>query len=131
MSYKLNSFSILGRMSYQVHLLFYPAALLTYIMAIKPYMKARSEKAVQDEWDALPKAKVLDPDLFNPFSPIPYHNSKEVKYSIDHIRMFNYVNKNHLSVKDYPWKSYHNSYDHNNTNAYLYNWTSTHEPIDV
>jgi hypothetical protein len=28
------------------------------------------------------------------------------------------------------WKNYHNSYDHNNKNAYTYNWTSVHSPVD-
>ena len=131
MSYKLNSLSILGRMGYQTHLLFYPSLLFVFVAVVKPYMKARAEKQEQEEWDKLPKTKVVDPDLFNPFSPIPYHNSREVKYATAHIRMHNYVNKNHLNVQDYPWKSFHNSFDHNNTNAYLYNWTSIHEPIDV
>jgi hypothetical protein len=60
------------------------------------------------------KAKKVDPDLFNPFSPIPYHNNSELKYVFSHVNMHNYVNKNHLNVKDYVWKDYHRSFDHNN-----------------
>jgi hypothetical protein len=26
-------------------------------------------------------------------------------------------------VKEYAWKNYHNSYDHNNDKTYLFNWT--------
>ena len=78
----------------------------------------------------MPKLKKVDPDIFNPFTPIPYHNNPELKYAFNHIKLFNYANKNHINVRDYPWKDYHNSYDHNNTNEYLYNWVSMHGPRD-
>ena len=78
----------------------------------------------------MPKAAKVDPDLFNPFSPIPYHNNPELKYGFAHIHMHGYMNENQLNTKTYVWKGFHNSYDHNNQGAYLYNWTSLHSPKD-
>ena len=130
MSYRANPLSTLGRMSYGVHLLFYPGALLTYLFVVKPIMTKRNEASEQAQWDGMPKLKKVDPDIFNPFTPIPYHNNPELKYAFNHIKLFNYANKNHINVRDYPWKDYHNSYDHNNTNEYLYNWVSMHGPRD-
>ena len=34
----------------------------------------------------------IDPDLYNPFTPIPYHNNPEIKYGLAHIRMHGYLN---------------------------------------
>ena len=130
MSYKKNALSIFGRMGYLPHLLFYPTALGAYIYGIKPWMDERSRKSEQDEWDKMPKAKPVDPDLFNPFTPIPYHNNPELTYVFAHINMHDYLNENHINVHDYVWRDYHNSYDHNNENGYLYDWTSMHEAID-
>ena len=73
---------------------------------------------------AMAKAKVVDPDYFNPFTPIPFHNNPELKYVFADINMRKYVNENHINVKDYQWKNYHDSYDHGNKKTYLYNWTS-------
>ena len=78
----------------------------------------------------MPKARKVDPDVFNPFSPIPYHNNAELKYAFAHVNLFNYSNRNHLNPKEYVWKDYHNSFDHNNTNQYLYDWTSMHAKRD-
>ena len=39
MSYRANPLSILGRMSYGAHLLFYPGALITYAFIVKPIME--------------------------------------------------------------------------------------------
>ena len=78
----------------------------------------------------MPKAKKVDPDLFNPFSAVPYHNNQELKYLFSHINMHNYVNVNHINAKEYVWKGFHKSFDHNNTNEYMYNWTSVHSPRD-
>lgn len=78
----------------------------------------------------MPKAKKVDPDLFNPFTPIPYHNNPELKYAFAHINLFGYINENQINTQTYAHKNYHNSYDHDNKNAYLYNWTSLHGAID-
>jgi hypothetical protein len=76
------------------------------------------------------KAKKVDPDVFSPFSPIPYHNNPELKYQFAHVHMHNFVNENQISTKDYAWRDFHNSYDHDHKNAYTYNWTSVHGAID-
>ena len=70
------------------------------------------------------KAKTVDPDYFNPFSPIPFHNNAELKYVFAEVNMRKYVNENHINTKDYQWKNYHNSYDHGNKKTYTYNWSS-------
>ena len=69
-------------------------------------------------------AAKVDPDLFNPFTPIPYHNNLELKYAFAHVNMRNYIDKEHLNVDDYIWKSFHDSYDHGDKKKHMYNWTS-------
>ncbi len=78
----------------------------------------------------MPKARKVDPDLFSPFSPIPYHNNPELKYGFAHIRMHNKLNENQIDPKTYVWRGFHNSYDHDNKAAYTYNWTSLHSARD-
>ena len=87
-------------------------------------------KAQKELDEAMPKLKKMDPDLFNPFSPIPYHNSVDVKYATEHIRMYHYLNENQINVENYPYKNYNFSYDHDNKMGYTYNWTSIHDKID-
>ena len=130
MSYKSNVLSALGRMSYSTHLLVYPGILGVYLYVVKPYMKKRADDQEKSEWESMPKNRKVDPDLFNPFTPIPYHNNPELKYGFAHINMHNYLNDNQINTKDYVWKAFHNSYDHNNEAAYTYNWTSLHSPRD-
>ena len=117
-------------MSYGLHLLVYPSLLGAYLFGIKPYMARRNQKADEAEWAGMPKARKVDPDLFNPFTPIPYHNNPELKYAFAHIHMHNFINENHINTENYAFKNYHNSFDHENKNAYLYNWTSLHSPKD-
>ena len=130
MSYKANPLSFLGRMSWSLHLILYPSVATLYLFGIKPYMARKDAKAQQDEWDSIPKAKVVDPDIFSPFSPIPYHNNPELKYVFANVRMHNYINENHINPETYVWKDFHNSYDHDHKNAYSYNWSSMHGPRD-
>lgn len=94
MSIKANPLSALGRMSYGVHLLAYPTILGIFVFGVKPWWDNKNKKAEEDEWASMPKAKKVDPDLFNPFSPIPYHNSPDVKYTFANIRMHNHLNNN-------------------------------------
>ena len=68
--------------------------------------------------------KKVDPDLFNPFTPVPYHNNPELKYWFHGLSMRNYVNENHINVKDYIWRGYHDSYDHSDKKTYKFNWTN-------
>ena len=130
MSFKSNPLSVFGRMSWGAHLIFYPSALAAYICVVKPYMKSRADEQEKSEWASMPKTRKVDPDIFNPFSPIPYHNNPEMKYGFAHIHLHNYINENQLNTKQYVWRSFHNSYDHNNEGAYLYNWTSLHSAKD-
>ena len=119
----MNPSSNLGRLSYSAHMLFYPTAFIFYQLVWKPYSANQAEKKEAEDWKDMPKARKVDYDIFNPFTPIPFHNNRELKYAYQHINMFGYVNENHINVKDYPYKQYHNSYGENN--EYLYNWTST------
>lgn len=130
MSFKSNALSAFGRMSYGAHLLVYPALLGAYLFGVKPYMASRAKAQEDSEWASMPKLRKMDPDLFNPFTPIPYHNNPELKYGFAHIHMHNHINENQLNTQTYVWKAYHNSYDHNNQGAYLFNWTSLHSPRD-
>lgn len=130
MSFKANPLSALGRISWGVHFLAYPSIGLAYLYGVKPYLARRAAAQEASEWAGMPKIKPVDPDIFNPFTPIPYHNNKELTYLFSHIRLHNYVNENHINPETYVWKSYHNSFDHNNQNAYAYNWSSMHGPRD-
>ena len=116
--------SAFGRTSYYTHMLVYPLLFGTYYFGYLPYTARNEEKAKKQEWDELLKAKKVDPDIFNPFTVIPYHNNPELKYVFSHVNMRNYIDKEHLNVDDYIWKSFHNSYDHGNNKKHLYNWTS-------
>jgi hypothetical protein len=130
MSYKVNPLSVLGRIGYGVHLLAYPTLLGVYVFGVQPYMEKRNKTADEQEWKGMPKAKKVDPDLFNPFTPIPYHNNPELKYAFANVRMFNYINENQINPQTYAYKNYHNSYDHDSKYTHLYNWTSIHSPKD-
>ena len=130
MSFKSNALSSFGRMSWGAHLLVYPGIGALYMYVVKPYMKQREADQEKSEWESMPKTRKVDPDLFSPFSPIPYHNNPELKYGFAHIHMHKYLNENQINTKQYVWRSYHNSYDHNDQGAYLYNWVSLHSKND-
>ncbi len=121
---KVNALSALGRMNFATYLGIYPVLGAAYFMMVKPYMAARAEKAKQDEWDALKPAKVVDPDTFSPFTPIPYHNSSEMRYALAHIKLRNFIQEAHLNEQDYVWRNYHNSFDHGNKGTYKWNWAN-------
>jgi hypothetical protein len=128
MKHPANLLSNLGRVPYSIHLLAYPTFFSIYFLGIKPWLAKRAEQAKKDDWERIPKAQKVDPDIFSPFTPIPYHNNPELKYGMSNLNMFGYVNENHINVKDYAYKQYHNVYDENNENEYLYNWVSIHKP---
>ena len=130
MSFRPNALSTFGRMSWGTHLLIYPSLLVAYLFGVKPYMANSAKKQEESEWANMPKLRKIDPDLFNPFTPIPYHNNPELKYGFAHIHMHNKINSNQIDTKTYVWKGYHNSYDHDNKESYVYNWTSLHSPRD-
>ena len=116
--------STIGRMSWGTHFLVYPVALGLYIGAYKPYSAKQEQVGKDAEMEQMAKAKTVDPDYFNPFSPIPFHNNPELKYVFADVNMRNYLNENHINTKDYLWKNYFNSYDHGDKKTYVYNWTS-------
>ena len=118
-----NAMSALGRMSYGMHLMFYPSVYCMWAYVIAPYNARNAAAVVQGEVDIMSKARPVDPDLFSPFSPIPYHNNPELPYVYHGINMRNYVNAAHINEKDYVWKNYHNSFDHGNKHNYKWNWT--------
>ncbi len=122
----MNPLSMLGRMQYSAHMAFYPLVVLTYVYGYKPYAANKKIASEKEEWDNLIPAKPVDRDIFNPYTPIPYHNNRQLKYSLDHIDMFGYLNENHINTRDYRWKQYNNLYDHDDKNLHKYNWTSYH-----
>jgi hypothetical protein len=72
-----NALSFLGRMTYGQHLIAYPSLVLFYSFVVAPWRKRSAENSKKQEYDMIPKAKTVDPALFSPFSPIPYHNNYE------------------------------------------------------
>merc|ERR1711998_760946 len=59
----------------------------------------------------MPKAKPVDPDNFNPFSPIPFHNNPELRYRYADMRLHNYLDKKtHMNTADYAYKGFHDSF---------------------
>ena len=110
--------------------MFYPSALSFYLFVVKPHQAAKEAKLKQLTWDNLPKPKKVDPDIFNPFTPIPYHNNPELTYAFAHINMHGYLNNNQINPATYVWKDFHNSYDHNHKNSYMYDWVSIHSNKD-
>ena len=73
-----NALSMFGRMSYGAHLVLYPVLGGTaYFLGTTYKASADAATAANDEATA-PKAAKVDPDLFNPFTAIPFHNNKEM-----------------------------------------------------
>ena len=73
----------------------------------------------------MPDLKKVDPDDFQPFSVIPFHNNMELRYRYADVKMFGYLDpKTHLNLADYRYAGYHDAYDHGNKKAHLYNWVS-------
>ena len=116
---RTNALSAMGRMPYSIHLLFYPAAFAFYKGVIAPYREQSEKDTKQAEWDGMVQHRPVDPDLFNPFTPIPFHNSPEVKYTVANINMRNYISQaTHYNSNEYVWRNYHDSFDHNNKKRY-------------
>ena len=121
----MNALSMFGRMSYGAHMV--STALLvgsTYFLGTS-YMKSSADAQDKADWENMPKLKKVDPDLFNPFSPIPFHNNPELKYRYANMKLHGYVDsKTHINVKDYPYKGFHDCYDHSDKKQHYYNWIS-------
>ena len=70
-------------------------------------------------------AIAVDPDNFNPFSAIPFHNNPELRYRYANTKLFGYLDpKTQINLKDYTYKGFHDSFDHNNLKTYKLNWVS-------
>ena len=121
---RTNALSAVGRSGWTLNMMLYPALFLGYQFVYKPDQARKEEQARLDGLKNCAQARPVDPDYFNPFTPIPFHNNPELKYAHAHINMRNYLNKNHINPQDYMYKSYLNAYDHDNKKIYTYNWTS-------
>ena len=121
---RTNAMSSFGRMTWGMHMLLYPGLFAGYKFLWQPYSAENARKAEQKEWDDLTPAKAVDPDLFSPFTPVPFHNNPELKYVYHGIKMKDYVNENHINTQDYVWKNFHHSFDHEGKKTHTFNWTS-------
>ena len=129
---RLNALSAFGRMGYASHLALYPALFGSLFFVYTQYSASSANKqAIADE-KAMPKAQAVDPDNFNPFSAIPFHNNIELRYRYADTKMFKYLDgKTQINAKDYTYKGFHYSYDHNDEKEYTYNWVSMVPSHDI
>ena len=51
MSFRANTLSTFGRMSWGAHLLAYPTIIGIYVFGVKPYMENSAKKQEESEWD--------------------------------------------------------------------------------
>ena len=122
---KVNALSAFGRLSYGAHLALYPLLGGTAYFLGSTYSRNNAIKNEQKEIDSMPAYNPVDPDDFQPFSAVPFHNNQELRYRYANTKMFGYLDKNtHMNLKDYNYKSYHDVYDHGNNKQHLYNWVS-------
>ena len=122
---RTNPLSALGRMSYASHLALYPVLFGGAYFAYSGWSKSSAEKAAQQIKDTMPKARAVDPDDFQPFSAIPFHNNTELRYRYADVKMYGYLDrKTQLNTQNYPYKLFHDVYDHDNKKTYTYNWVS-------
>ena len=127
-----NALSALGRMTYGAHLFLYPLIGGSVYYTITNYRTNAAAAAKKLEWEMMPKAKAVDPDVFHPFSAIPFHNNPELKYRYADMNLHGYIDKKtQMNLKDYVYKNYHDSYDHDTKKTYMYNWVSMVPSDDV
>ena len=75
----------------------------------------------------MPARIAADPDLFQPFSAIPWHNNKEAHYRYANTKLFGYLRSHdQQNIENYGFKGYHDSYDHGDKKVHWYNWTSAY-----
>ena len=112
-------------MGYLTHLAMYPLIGGSAYFIYSSRSKAAAEQQEKDAWERMPKLKAVDPDNFNPFSAIPFHNNPEMRYRYAETRLHNYIDHTvHRNLNDYNYKYYHDSFDHNNKHAHLYSYVS-------
>ena len=72
---RTNPLSAMGRMSYAGHLALYPVVFGSLYFGWTSYSKKSADDAAKYVKENMPKARVVDPDDFQPFSAIPFHNN--------------------------------------------------------
>ena len=123
-----NLLSMLGRMSYGAHLALYPILGGSFYVGYTSYsassaLKEEAAESLPLKNGGLPKAVPVDPDCFQPFSAIPFHNNPELKYRYATLKMHGYVDpKTQMNLENYHYKTYFDVYDHDGKKAYHYNW---------
>ena len=118
-----NLLSMFGRMSYGAHLALYPLIGGSFYVMFNSYSKYSAAKNEILDQAAMPKAVPVDPDCFQPFSAIPFHNNPELKYRYATLKMHGYVDpKTQMNLENYHYKTYFDVYDHDGKKAYHYNW---------
>ena len=119
-------------MGYGAHLALYPILGGSTYLFYKTWSESSAAKqAIQDE-RAMPKAVPVDPDNFQPFSAIPFHNNPELRYRYANTKLFGYLDsKTHLNTTDYTYKYYFDVYDHDDKKSYTWNWVSMVPSDDV
>ena len=122
---RLNALSAFGRMGYAQHLALYPVFFGSLYFGFTTYSaNSAAKQAIADE-KAMPKPQAVDPDNFNPFSAIPFHNNPELRYRYADTKMHGYLDpKTQINVNDYTYKAFHYSYDHDGQKSYTYNWVN-------
>ena len=77
---RTNLLSNIGRLSHGTLWLLYPGVIATYALWYKPKQAADELEAKRESLRIQSDDVPVDPDLFNPFSAIPFHNNPELKY---------------------------------------------------
>ena len=122
---RINALSAMGRMSYGAHLVLYPMIGGSVYFMGSTWLKNNAEAAKKQAEESLPAYRSVDPDDFQPFSAIPFHNNPELRYRYANTKMFGYLNsENHLNARDYPYRTYFDVYDHDNSKTYKFTWVS-------
>ena len=121
----MNALSMLGRMNYGGTMIAQTLVVGGGIYGYNIWSAHGAAKQAEEDKDNLPTLKTVDPDLFNPFTAIPFHNNPELKYRFANMKMHGYLDpKTHLNLKDYSYKGFHDSYDHSDKKQHYYNWIS-------
>ena len=120
-----NLLSMFGRMSYGAHLSLYPILGGSFYVLYNSWSTSSAAKQEAADQAAMPKALPVDPDNFQPFSAIPFHNNPELKYRYATLKMHGYIDKRtQMNLDNYYYKTYFDVYDHDGKKAHHYNWVN-------
>jgi len=85
-----------------------------------------SEKSTKEQIDLIKADNQMpngvDMRFHNAYSPLPYHNSRELQYRFDNVNMLNYVNNLGINPEHYIYRNYHNPTDKSENQSYMFNW---------